>query len=63
MLSPARQHITIVFERVTNTQNTVMDNSMERCDLTSPLDGTIAQTYNPSCPFIGMDDRYSAKKQ
>lgn len=32
-----------------------------QCDVTSPLDGTIAQTYNLLHRFTGMDDRYSAK--
>lgn len=32
-----------------------------QCDFTSPLDGTLAQTYSLSHHLIGMNDRYSAE--
>lgn len=41
--------------------NTVTRQEHGQCDVTSPLDGTIAQTYNLLHRFTGMDDRYSAK--
>lgn len=41
--------------------NIVMGQVLGQYDLTSPLDGTLAQTSSLSCHFIGMDDGYSAK--